>query len=89
MNIALWMLAGGILGWLGFARLGYNEGRTLMVSVIIGVAGGFIGGHVIAPIFSAAAAVPGDFRLSALMFAAAIAAAFLFASSRIHDRWGI
>jgi uncharacterized membrane protein YeaQ/YmgE (transglycosylase-associated protein family) len=89
MNIVLWMLAGGILGWLGFTRLGYNEGRSLAVSVSIGVAGGFIGGHVIAPMFSAVAAVPSDFRFSALMFAAAIAAAFLFASSRIHDRWGV
>jgi len=89
MNIVLWMLAGGILGWLGFARLDYNIGRGMLVSVAIGVAGGFIGGKIIAPMFTAAAAVPGDFSTSALFFAAAVAAAFLFAGNQIHDRWGV
>ncbi len=89
MNIVLWMLAGGILGWLGYARMGYNEARGPLVSIIIGVAGGFFGGNIIAPMFTAVAAVPGDFSTSALFFAAAVAAGFLFASSLIHDRWGV
>jgi hypothetical protein len=31
----------------------------------------------------------GDFTGGALFFAAAIAAAFLFVGSLVHDRWGV
>lgn len=88
MNFALWTLAGGILGWLGYAYLDMNEGRGKMVSIAIGAMGGFIGGKMIAPMFTAAA-VTGDFSMSALFFAAAVAAAFLAAGSFIDTRWGV
>ena len=44
MNIALWILAGGILGWVGYAFLGYNAERAKLVPILIGAAGGFFGG---------------------------------------------
>jgi hypothetical protein len=34
-------------------------------------------------------AVAADFSASALLIAAAVAAAFLFAGNLIHDRWGV
>lgn len=89
MNIALWMLAGTMLGWVGFKFLNINEGRGMMISMIIGAAGGFFGGNVVAPMFTAVTAVPADFSASALFFAAAVAAAFLFAGNLIYDRWGV
>jgi len=89
MNIVIWMLAGGILGWVGFTFLNINEGRGMVVSILIGAAGGFFGGKIVAPMFTAAAAIPADFSSTALLFAAVVAAAALFAGSLIHDRWGV
>ena len=89
MNIVMWMLAGGILGWVGCAFLGFNEERGMVVSVIIGTAGGLFGGKLIAPMFTAAAAVPEAFSLSALFFAAAVAAAFLAVGNLVGKRWGV
>jgi uncharacterized membrane protein YeaQ/YmgE (transglycosylase-associated protein family) len=89
MNIAIWVLAGGILGWIGYQFLDLNGGRGLIVSIVIGAVGGFVGGNVIAPMFSAVAAVPANFSSSALLYAAAVAAGFLFAGNLIHDRWGV
>jgi len=89
MNIAMWVLAGGILGWIGYQFLDWNGGRGLIVSIVIGAVGGFVGGNIIAPMFSAVAAVPANFSSSALVYAAAVAAAFLFAGNLIHDRWGV
>src|SRR4029078_9976280 len=48
VNIALWLLAGGILGWVGYAFLGYNADCAKMVPILIGAVGGFFGGKVIA-----------------------------------------
>jgi uncharacterized membrane protein YeaQ/YmgE (transglycosylase-associated protein family) len=89
MNIVIWMLAGAALGWVGYSYLRFNEERGLMVSAIIGAIGGLIGGKLIAPMFSAAEAVPGAFSTSALVFAAIVAAGLLFAGNLIHNRWGV
>jgi len=89
MNIILWMLAGGTLGWAGCSFLGFNEERGPMVSIIIGALGGLAGGKLIAPMFTAAQAVPGDFSFSALLFAGAVAAAFLAVGNLVHERWGV
>ena len=89
MNIVLWMLAGGILGWVGYKFLDFNEGRGMMVSIVIGVVGGFFGGKIVAPMFTTAAVVPADFSSSALFFAAAVAAAFLAVGNLVHNRWGV
>ena len=89
MNIVMWMLAGGILGWVGYAFLGFNEERGMVVSAIIGTVGGLFGGKLIAPMFTAAAAVPEAFSLSALLFAAAVAAAFLAVGNLVGKRWGV
>jgi uncharacterized membrane protein YeaQ/YmgE (transglycosylase-associated protein family) len=89
MNIVIWMLAGGALGWIGCVYLGFNEGRGRMVSVVIGAVGGLIGGKLIAPMFGASGAAAGDFSAIALVLAVAVATAFVYLGNLIHDRWGV
>ena len=89
MNIVMWIVAGGILGWVGFAFVGFNEDRGMVVSVIIGSVGGLFGGKLIAPMFTAAATIPDAFSLSAVFFAAAVAAAFLAVGDLVDKRWGV
>jgi uncharacterized membrane protein YeaQ/YmgE (transglycosylase-associated protein family) len=89
MNIAMWMLAGAALGWIGFSYLRFNEERGMIVSVIIGAVGGVIGGNVVAPMFTAAQTVPDAFSMSAMVFAAAIAAVGLTVGNLVYNRWGV
>lgn len=89
MNIVMWILAGATLGWITFAVLGYNAQRGLIVSVVLGAAGGYFGGDLVAPIFGGVAAVPGEFSGASLFFAAAAAAVFLFVGNFVHNRWSI
>jgi uncharacterized membrane protein YeaQ/YmgE (transglycosylase-associated protein family) len=89
MNIAMWVLAGGVLAWFGQAFLGFNEKRNLMVTLLIGAVGGFFGGKVLAPLFTTASSVAGEFSSAALIFAVAAAAAFLFAGNLIYERWDV
>ena len=88
MDIVTWLLAGSIIGWVGFARLGFNEERGMIASVIIGAIGGVLGAKLLAPMFGAAAA-PGEFSLAILIVALASAAACLAAANKIHDRFGV
>jgi len=89
MNIAMWVLAGGILGWAGFTYFGFNKERSVVVASLIGAAGGFVGGSLIAPMFLAAATAPAAFSMPALFFAGAVAAGFVFLGNLVSDRWGV
>jgi uncharacterized membrane protein YeaQ/YmgE (transglycosylase-associated protein family) len=88
MNIAMWVLAGGLLGWVGCSYLGVNEGRSSVTSMVIGALGGFCGGKLVAPLFTTSM-LPGDFSLPSLLVAGAVAAAFLAVGSIVHSRWGV
>ena len=89
MNIVMWMLAGGIVGWIGFSYLRFNEERGLMVSAIIGAIGGLVGGKLIEPMFMDAQAVAGAFSTSGLVFAALAAAGLLAVGNLVHNKWGV
>ena len=51
MNIALWLFSGLVLGWVAYSALGLNDGRSRLISMVIGAMGGFLGGKFVAPVF--------------------------------------
>lgn len=85
----MWMLIGVAVGWLAFSYLGLNVARGLMVAMIIGALGGFVGGSMVAPLFAGPPPAPDGFGFSAVFFAAAIAAAFVAIGNLVHNRWGV
>jgi uncharacterized membrane protein YeaQ/YmgE (transglycosylase-associated protein family) len=89
MNIIVWLLAGGVLGWIAFAFLNLNDERGRVVSILIGAAGGYLGGSVVAPMFGTVAALPGTYSITSVLFAAGVASVFLFAGNLIQNRWGV
>ena len=89
MNTFMWILMGGVLGWIGFNYLDANVDRGMVASVIIGMVGGLIGGNLLAPLFANAVSEPGVFSPLALLVAAACAGACLIISNMVHKRFGI
>lgn len=89
MNIAIWVVAGGILGWVGYSALKINEGRGRVISVIIGVVGGFFGGSVLAPMLGAVTDAQNSFNLFSLIVAMASAAGCLAVGNLISNRYGV
>ena len=89
MNIAMWILAGGVLGWVGIAYLKLNEQRGTVISIIIGMFGAFFGGNVLAPMLGAVTDTPNDFSLFALTIALASATAFLTISDLLSRRFRV
>ena len=89
MNIIMWMAAGAALGWAGYAVLHYNESRGMLISMIIGVAGGVAGGKLVAPMFGVIDSIPEAFSMAALICALASAAVLLFVGDKVHARFGV
>lgn len=89
MNIAMWVLAGGILGWIGFTILRAKAERGMVISIVIGAVGGLFGGNVLAPMLGAVADTANDFSLFSLVIALASAAGCLVISNLVSDRFGV
>jgi uncharacterized membrane protein YeaQ/YmgE (transglycosylase-associated protein family) len=89
MNIILWILAGGCVGWAALAILRWNESRGAVATAVIGAVGGLVGGKILAPILTSPAALPGDFSFSALLIAVLSATACLAAGNMIQNRFGV
>jgi uncharacterized membrane protein YeaQ/YmgE (transglycosylase-associated protein family) len=89
MNIAIWIMSGAVLGWFFFTVLNANAGRGMILSIVIGVIGGFFGGNVLAPLLGAIADKPNDFSLISLVLALVSAAACLVIGDQIAKRMDI
>lgn len=85
MNIVIWILAGGGVGWMACSFMGFNQQRGAIMAAIIGAAGGLTGGKLVAPMFAA----PGDPAAMAVVFAVGIAAVFIAAGHFMHDKFDI
>jgi uncharacterized membrane protein YeaQ/YmgE (transglycosylase-associated protein family) len=90
MNIMMWVLAGGAIGWAAYALLHFNEFRGMPVSVVLGAAGGFLGGKVLTPMLtSPTPPVAEGFDTLALFVAAVSAASLLAIGNLVHKRFGV
>jgi len=89
MDIVLWIVAGGAIGWAGFRLLGINEQRGTVISSIIGAVGALVGGQMVAPLMNSSPIVSGDFNIHALFIAVVSAAACLAIASMIENRFGV
>ena len=89
MELVLWIAAGAAIGWLAVAKMGLNEHRGMIVSIILGAIGGVIGGKLVAPMFGAVAAIPGEFSMAGLLVVMTSALACLLLGNLVHSRFGV
>jgi len=88
MNIVIWLLAGGVVGWTACLVLKANMARTMFASIAIGTVGAFLGGVLLAPLVGNGPANPNDFNPFALFVALASAIACLIIGNMIYRRYG-
>jgi uncharacterized membrane protein YeaQ/YmgE (transglycosylase-associated protein family) len=48
MNFILWLIVGGIVGWLASLVM-RDAGQGILMNVVVGIVGAFIGGWLISP----------------------------------------
>lgn len=47
MEIIVWIVIGGLAGWIASMIMGTNEGQGCIVDIIVGIVGAFVGGLVL------------------------------------------
>ena len=49
MNILIWLIVGGVVGWLASLIMRTDAQQGILLNVIVGIIGAFIGGWVVSP----------------------------------------
>src|SRR6201996_5208867 len=60
MNILIWLIMGGIIGWLASVIMRTQEG--ILLNIVVGIVGALVGGWLISPLGGAATINQGDLR---------------------------
>ncbi len=64
MNLIIWLIMGGIIGWLASLVMRSNEG--ILLNIVVGIIGALVGGWLISPLVGAATINQGDFSIAGL-----------------------
>ena len=65
VNFIVWIIVGGILGWVASMIMGTRGG--LLVNIIVGIVGAFIAGLVLTPLLGIGTINQNNFSFPALM----------------------
>ena len=50
MNFIIWLLVGGILGWIASKLMNTDAQQGIILNVVVGIVGAFLGGMLISPL---------------------------------------
>lgn len=67
MNVIIWLVVGGILGWLASIVMKTDAQQGMILNVVVGIIGAMLGGLVIAPMFGTGTINTNDFSASGLL----------------------
>ena len=65
INFILWLIVGGIIGWLASLVMHHPEG--MLMNIIVGIVGAFVGGWLLAPLFATSTINQNNFSLPGLL----------------------
>jgi len=83
MNFIIWLIVGGIIGWLASIVMKRPEGMIL--NVVVGIVGALLGGWLISPLLGAGTINQNDFSIAGL-FVSFIGAVILLAIVNLVQR---
>ena len=67
MNFIIWIVVGGILGWLASMVMRTDAQQGMILNVVVGIIGALLGGWLLAPIFGTGTINQNDFSLGSLL----------------------
>jgi uncharacterized membrane protein YeaQ/YmgE (transglycosylase-associated protein family) len=67
MNFIIWIIVGGILGWLASMVMRTNGQQGLILNIVVGIVGAFIAGLVLTPMLGIPTINQSNFSLPGLI----------------------
>jgi uncharacterized membrane protein YeaQ/YmgE (transglycosylase-associated protein family) len=66
MNFLIWIVVGGIIGWLASMVMRTNAQQGIFLNIVVGIIGAMLGGWLIAPLLGQGTINSNDFSLGGL-----------------------
>ena len=66
MNLVIWLVVGGVLGWLASMVMRTDGQQGIVLNVVVGIVGALLGGWLIGPLVGAGTINQGNFSLMGL-----------------------
>lgn len=66
MNLIIWLVLGGVIGWLASIVMKTNEQQGIFLNVVVGITGALLGGWLLAPFFGTGTINQSDFSFPAV-----------------------
>ena len=88
MNFIIWLIVGGIIGWLASMIMRTDAQQGMILNVVVGIVGSMLGGWLIAPLLGSATINQNDFSFTGLL-ASLIGAVILLAIVNLVRRGSV
>ena len=66
MNLIIWLIVGGLIGWVASLIMKTDAQQGLILNVVVGVVGALLGGWFLSPMLGAGTINTNDFSVGAL-----------------------
>jgi uncharacterized membrane protein YeaQ/YmgE (transglycosylase-associated protein family) len=86
MNIIVWLIVGGIVGWVASLVMRTDAEQGALLNIVVGIAGAFLGGLIFAPMFGGGTISEGDFSVGSLLVSLAGAVILLAIVNLVRRR---
>ena len=67
MSFILWIVVGGLLGWVASMMMGTNDQQGKLLNIVVGIIGAFLSGLLLAPMLGTGTINQGDFSVGSLL----------------------
>ncbi len=86
MNLIVWLIVGGIVGWVASLVMRTDAQQGWLLNIIVGIVGAFIGGLIFAPMFGTGTINEGEFSVGSLLVSLAGAVILLAIVNLVRRR---
>lgn len=67
MNFIIWLVVGGLIGWIASIIMKTNAQQGMILNVVVGIVGAFVGGMLISPLLGVPTINQNAFSVGALL----------------------
>lgn len=67
MNFIIWLIVGGIIGWIASMIMRTDAQQGMILNVVVGIVGSFLGGFLVGPLLGTGTINQNDFSVTGLL----------------------
>jgi uncharacterized membrane protein YeaQ/YmgE (transglycosylase-associated protein family) len=66
INFIVWIILGGVLGWIASMIMGTNAQQGTLMNIVVGIVGAFLAGWMLTPLFGISTINQNNFSMAAM-----------------------